>query len=310
MPDDARFLAHDARFRRLQREKLRGPHHLLHPAVKYNAVVDKGKQPLLVEHLRKQAINKRLYLRLSPPRRCARIATRLFPLQPVLLGRESSRILQPLRFIARHQELRRGKKSRNFPRLLVAVVLANPLCHAHIRLLEFDYAKGYAINPDYDIWTAMSVCRDLPSYRHFLGYGEVVFERMLPVDEINLFHRLARLGGDRHRVSERQIHFFVYAIQVGLARTCHALRQLSDRTVGVCGLELLPADQKFLQRLPVEARVFTLRQIAKILIAKLCSQKLNDAILNRSLGGNPGARARAHNLAFNLIVFHWLHSLH
>ena len=117
----------------------------------------------------------------------------------------------------------------------------------------------------------MSVCRDLPSYRHFLGYGEVVFERMLPVDEINLFHRLARLGGNRHRVSERQIHFFVYVVEVGLARASHALRQLGDCTVGVCRLELLPADKKLLQRLFVEARVLALRQIAKILIAELGS---------------------------------------
>ena len=135
MPDDARFFAHDARFCRLQRKKLRGPHHLLYPAVKHNAIMYKAKQPLLVEHLRKQTIDKRLYLRLSPPRRCARIATRLFPLQPVFFRRKRSRILEPFRFIARHQELRRGKKRRYLPLLLIAVVLANPLGHAHIRLL-------------------------------------------------------------------------------------------------------------------------------------------------------------------------------
>ena len=298
MPDDARFLAHDARFRRLQREKLRGPHHLLYPAVKHNAIVYKGEKPLLVEHLQHRLVQQRLDAPFLKERRpimrfaacgvlscawarapkfpaaCGEVppaAAGLFPLQPVFLGRESSRILEPFRFIARHQELRRGKKRRYLPRLLVAVVLANPLCHAHIRLLEFDYAKGNAVNPDYDIWTAMSVCRDLPPYSHLLGYGEVVFERVLPIDEINLFHRLARLGGDRHRVSERRIHFFIYAIQVGLARTCHALRQLGDCTVGVCGLEFLLADQKLLKRLFVEASVLALRQIAKILIAELGS---------------------------------------
>ena len=337
MPDDARLLAHDTRLRRLQREKLRGPHHLLNATVKHNAIVYKGEKPLLVEHLQHRLVQQRLDAPFLKERRlithfaacgvlscawarapkflaaCGEVppaAAGLFPLQPVFLGRESSRILQPLRFIARHQELRRGKKRRNLPRLLVAVVLANSLGHAHIRLLELDHAKGNAIDPDHDIWPAMSVCRDLPSYRHFLGYGEVVFERMLPVDEINLFHRLARLGGNRHRVSEGQIHIFVYAIEVGLTRACHALRELGYCTVGVCRLELLLADKKLLQRLPVETGVLALRQVAKILIAKLCSQKLNDAILNRSFGGNPSARARVQNLAFNLIVFHWLHSLH
>ena len=57
MPDDARLLAHDTRLRRLQRKKLRGPHHLLSATVKHNAIVYKGEKPLLVEHLRERAVN-------------------------------------------------------------------------------------------------------------------------------------------------------------------------------------------------------------------------------------------------------------
>ena len=117
----------------------------------------------------------------------------------------------------------------------------------------------------------MAVCRDLPPYSHLLGYGEVVFERVLPIDEINLFHRLPRLGGNRHRVSEGQIHIFVYAIEVGLTRACHALPELGYCTVGVCRLEFLLADKKLLQRLPVETGVLALRQVAKILVAELGS---------------------------------------
>ena len=210
MPDDARLLAHDAGLRRLQREELRGPHDLLDAPVENHAVMDEPKQPLLREHLRKGTVEQRAIRFCALPRapgfcalpRAARFCARprageFHPLHPVLFRRERGRVFQPFRFVAGHQQLRGGEEGRDFALLLVAVVLADALRHAHVRLLQLDHAERDAVHPDHHIGPPVAVCGNLAPYCHFLGDGKGVFERIYPVDEIDLLHRLAGLRGDR-----------------------------------------------------------------------------------------------------------------
>ena len=205
VPDDAGLLLLDPRLRRLKAEVLRRTHHLLHARVEHNAVVDEREEPLGIEELHDGTIQEVLDPLRTVLRLGARRTARLLPREPVLLRCPRRPVLEALRLASRHQKLRGRKEMRNLAVLLVAPVLADAVRHADRRLLELDDAERNAVDRNDDIGTPMLLGRHELADGHLLGDAEDVVQRTVPVDELHLLGRLARLGRHLHRIAQHLI---------------------------------------------------------------------------------------------------------
>ena len=82
---------------------------------------------------------------------------------------------------------------------------------------------GDAIHIQHDVGPSLLV----PLERHFLGNVEIVLLRLVPVDEVDGFRHLARLGPYRHTVAQQVVDSVIVAVKP--AACGYPLR------CGVCG---------------------------------------------------------------------------
>ena len=101
------------------------------------------------------------------------------PVEPVLLRCIDDGVGEALDVVTSHDELHGRKERADELGLLVADGLADALGHCDARALQLQRHQGDAVDVQDDIRT-LGV---LAEHRHFLGHGEVVGLRVLPVDQ-------------------------------------------------------------------------------------------------------------------------------
>ena len=228
VPDDAALLLLDPRLGGIEREDLVRTHHLLHARVENDGIVDEPQEPLRLEHLKDRTVHRVLHLRRREHAFRTWFPARFLPLEPVLRRRQRRPVLDALGFASRNQQLRRREKAGDLAVLLVAPVLADTLLDGHGRFLEFDDAEQDAVHIKTHVRTSM---RGLTAGRwnaDLLGDRINVVERILPVNEPRLLHRLARLGRHRNGESQHSVDILVGVVERRLVRTVRRLLELGD----------------------------------------------------------------------------------
>ena len=228
VPDDAALLLLDPRLGGIEREDLVRTHHLLHARVEDDGIVDESQEPLRLEHLKDRAVHRVLHLRKCEHALRTWFPARFFPFEPVLRRRQRRPVLDALGFASRNQQLRRREKAGDLAVLLVAPVLADTLLDGHGRFLEFDDAEQDAVHIKTHVRTSM---RGLTAGRwnaDLLGDRINIVERILPVNEPRLLHRLARLGRNGHGETQHAIHVLVGIVERRLGSAVRRLLELGD----------------------------------------------------------------------------------
>ncbi|MNR10061.1 hypothetical protein D3C85_1262920 [compost metagenome] len=137
----------------------------------------------------------------------------LFPGQVVLLAGLDSAVTQALGIVAGHHELHGGEERLDKLGLLVIQVLPDALVHSHLGALEFQHAEGNAIHIEHDI-RALGIGLGISTLDgDFLGNGEVVVLRMLPVDQPDGLGVFPNFRLDLHPVAQQLVHRLVTIIQ-------------------------------------------------------------------------------------------------
>jgi hypothetical protein len=83
-------------------------------------------------------------------------------------------------------------------------------------VLQFQHADGDAVHVQHQVGPPLVVALE----RDFLGDGEVVLFRVVPVDQVDRLRDLAGLGLHRHAVAQQRVDRLVVAVQaaVGVVR--------------------------------------------------------------------------------------------
>ena len=116
---------------------------------------------------------------------------------------------KPLGVVAGENELNRAEEPSVELRLLIREVLTDAVADAHAAVLQLQDRNGDAIHIQDDVGAPFLV----PLEGHFLGNGEIVPLRLLPVDEVDGFRRLARLGLYGHAVAQQVVDGVVVAVE-------------------------------------------------------------------------------------------------
>jgi hypothetical protein len=180
----------DVLLRRLDAEVLVHPRQLLHAAVEQHEVVHQLDQPRLGAHLQQVLVELE----------AAVVGLVFLPLQEVLLRRADGAVLQPLGVVAREDELHRAEEPGIELWRLVRQVLPDAVADGRAAVLQLDHAHRNAVDVQHQIGSPL-VPTQPAAQRHFLGEGEVVGQRPLPVDELDLLGHLAGLRLHWHTVA-------------------------------------------------------------------------------------------------------------
>ena len=286
VPDDAAFLLLDPRLGGVQRKHLVRTHHLLHARVEHDGIMDKAEKPPRLEHLKDRTVHRVLDVGRRENALRTRLAARLFPLKPVFRRREGRAVLHALGLAARDEQLGRREETRNLAVLLVAPVLAHPLFDGDRRLLEFDDAKQDAVHVEAHIRTPMGDFAARCGNAHLFGDREDVVQRILPVHEPRLLHRLARLGRNRHGIAQHLVDFLVGVVESRFGSTMRRLLELGDDARNLRRSQLLLVGEEFLQLGGIDIAVVLVFEVAPIAIAELRAQKRDHPVLNSAFDFN------------------------
>ena len=94
-------------------------------------------------------------------------------------------------------------------RLLVGKVLADAVADGDAAVLQFQHADGDAVDVEHEVGPPLVVAVQ----GDFLGNGEVVLLRLLPVDEVDGLRDLARLDLHGHAVAQQAVNGLVVAVE-------------------------------------------------------------------------------------------------
>ena len=136
----------------------------------------------------------------------------LLPLQEILLRRADGAVLQPLGVVAGEDELHGAEEPRVELRLLVGKALADAVADGDAAVLQFQHADGDAVDIQHEVGPPLVVAVQ----RDFLGDGEVVLLRLVPVDEVDGFRDLARLDLHRHAVAQQAVDGLVVPVEAAV----------------------------------------------------------------------------------------------
>ena len=118
---------------------------------------------------------------------------------------------------------------------------------------------------------------------HLLGDTEDVVQRMIPVDELHLLGRLARLGRHLHRIAQHLIDRLVGVVEVVERRALRRGLELHDDARRLTLVQLLLLDKEPPQHTLVDVRVVEVLEIAPVLKPELLPQKSDNPVLYRPL---------------------------
>ena len=93
--------------------------------------------------------------------------------------------------------------------MLIREVLTNAVADAHAAVLQLQNGDRDAIHIQHDVGPPLLVTLE----RHLLGNSEIVLLRLLPVDEVDGFRHLARLGLHGHAVAQQVVDSVVVAVE-------------------------------------------------------------------------------------------------
>ena len=213
--------------------------------------------------------------------RSSRFSTALvfLPGQVILLRRLDGAVAQALGVVARHDPLHGGEEGLDEILLLVVEVLADALGHRDGGALQLQHAERDAVDVEHDV-RALAVRLGVGRRdRDFLGDGEVVVLRMLPVDQPDGLRVLADLGLHLHAVAQQVVDRPVAVVEAlaGVARRLveHVQRPGDQRLV--VALLLQPGTRSKL-RLDV-AVALAVGPVAEIVVAQLLAEQLHHALL-------------------------------
>jgi hypothetical protein len=139
--------------------------------------------------------------------------TRFLPGEVVLLRRLDCAIAQAFRVVAGHQQLHGGEEGLNEVLLLVFQILPDTPRHRDRRALELQQPERDAVDVEDDVRALGERLGTGARHRHFLGDGEVVPLRLLPVDEPDGLRVLADLGLHLHAVAQQLVHVAVAVVE-------------------------------------------------------------------------------------------------
>src|SRR6185295_1888144 len=123
----------------------------------------------------------------------------------------------------------------------------------------------------------------VPPEGHLLGDGEIVLLRFPPVDEVDGFRRLTRLGLHRHAVAQKLVDFLVVAVE----RAAVVVRLGAELVEGGADLRRRvaapgqPCREQLLLDVAVAVAVGPVTEIA---VAQLVAEQGDDAVLGGALG--------------------------
>ncbi|MNP03149.1 hypothetical protein D3C76_950240 [compost metagenome] len=205
MPDNPAFTSTQVTLRLADTKVLVVPAELFYPAVEHNVVVDQLQKARFVAQLKQMGIQQIIG--------SGAVCVFLFPGQVVLLAGLDSAVTQALGIVAGHHELHGGEERLDKLGLLVIQVLPDALVHSHLGALEFQHAEGNAIHIEHDI-RALGIDLGISTFDgNFLGNGEVVVLRMLPVDQPDGLGVFPNFRLDLHPVAQQLVHRLVTIIQ-------------------------------------------------------------------------------------------------
>ena len=210
VPDDPALASLRVLLRGAHTEVLVVPAELLHPGVEHDEIVDQLQEARLATELDKRAVQRVLD------------GARFLPREVVLLRRLDRAVAQALGVVAGHHPLHRREEVLDEDLLLVVEVLADALGHRDRGTLELQHAERDAVDVEHHVRALGVGLGGGARHRHFLGDGEVVLLRALPVDEPDGLHVLADLGLHLHPVAQQVVHSTVAVIEA-LARIARRL---------------------------------------------------------------------------------------
>ena len=119
--------------------------------------------------------------------------------------------------------------------------------------------------------------------RHFLGDGEVVLLRLVPVDQVDGFGRLARLGLHRHAVAQQVVDGLIVAVEaaavvVGLG--AQLVDGRADLRRGIAAFGQVIREQPFLD----VAVAVAVGPVAEVAVAQFIAEQGDDAVLRGPFG--------------------------
>ena len=132
-----------------------------------------------------------------------------FHCEEELFRRADGAVPQTLGVVAGKHELHRAEEPGVELRLLIREVLTDAIADAHAAVLQLQNGDSDAIHIQHDVGPPLLV----PLERHLLGNSEIVLLRLLPVDEVDGFRHLARLGLHGHAVAQQVVDSVVVAVK-------------------------------------------------------------------------------------------------
>ena len=199
MPDDSALLLAHLRLRRLDAEILVRPRQLLHSAIEEHKVVHQLDQPVLSAHLEQVLVELE----------AAVVVFVLLPIEKELFRRADGAVPEALGIVAGKNELHRAEEPGVELRLLIGEILTDTVADAHAAVLQLQNADGDAIHIQHDVRPPLMV----PLERHLLGNGEIVLLGLPPVDEVDGFRHLARLGLYGYAVAQQVVDSPVVTVE-------------------------------------------------------------------------------------------------
>jgi hypothetical protein len=189
VPDDAALAALYMVLRGADAEILVVTAELFRPGVEDYEVVDEFEKARLATHLDQRTVQQVLDGAL------------LLPRQVILLGRLDRAVAQALGVAARDQHLNRGEEMLDEDLLLVFQILADALGHRDGGTLQLQHAERDAVNVKHQVRAfrvgIIAGCRN----SNFLGDGEMIILRILPINEPDIHGILAYARLHLHGVS-------------------------------------------------------------------------------------------------------------
>ena len=243
--------------RQLHADELVLPGDLLDARIEDHEVTHQVEQPVLAQHLRNGAVEKRTRHQIASRRHL------VAPFDEQRFGRSDRAVAQALRIAAGQHKLRGGEERRVENLVLVGNQLPDAVADFDRGAFQFDHRDGEAVEVDDQIGAPFVATLQ----GHLFGEGEVVGGGVFPVDQV---HRLVR-GGDRglhiDAVAQQRVGAQVGLIERGAGHLdhLHQARQGGvDLVIGIAAGREVRAQQVRLDATVVRAA----RPVAKVPVAE------------------------------------------
>jgi hypothetical protein len=162
---------------------------------------------------------------------------------------------------------------------LVGAVLADTVANRHGAAFQFQHRHGNAMHVQHKIRPPLAIT----AQGNFLGNGEVVLLRLLPVDHVDGFRNRARFALHRHAVAQQLVDFFVIAIEataVVIRLSAQFVEDAANLFRGIAVPGQVGSEQPFLN----VAVTVAVGPVAEVAVTQLIAEERNDTPLRGAFG--------------------------